>query len=210
MRRALLPLAALLLAAVPLGPRPSAAFAAGTCFGKPATHVVHRGDPFYFGTADDDVVVGSAGLDVIQVESSGGSDRVCGGGGNDEIFVGAGGIADGGTGNDDMYAWYGGTARGGAGNDAIVAIYDGSRAEGGSGADFVVAQALYGTRATADGGSGDDVVVGQGIGTYTLLGGSGADRVVNQGFDSAIDCGSGTDTVTPGVATDVRRCEKVR
>lgn len=195
--------AALLLAALPLGLWPSAAWAVPTCFGKPATHVMQPGDPQYFGTYGDDVVVGSAEPDSIVPSNFGGTDFVCGGGGDDFITVlGPGSKADGGAGRDRVKAIYGGLARGGSGDDlAVEAAPAGGWAEGGSGNDVVFAM----DGAIADGGSGNDFV--QGRRAAALLGGSGSDTIDNLGGTPKIDCGSAYDLVSANGATDVRRCE---
>jgi hypothetical protein len=87
MRRALLSLAVVLTAAVPLGVGHQQVAAAVTCLGKPATQVMQRGELIYFGTAGDDVVVGSNGDDEILLHLTGGTDRVCGGAGNANLVM---------------------------------------------------------------------------------------------------------------------------
>lgn len=207
MRRALLPVAALLLAAVPLGLWPSGVFAASpTCLGKPATHVMHAGDPEYDGTPGDDVVVGSSGLDRIILDNSGGTDLACGGASSDFLTVsGAGSIADGGSGNDGVHASNGATARGGAGNDTVSASYGGT-ADGGSGNDVVTGVYADALR----GGSGGDTVYND-FGSSAIDAGSGDDTVFNLlGGHPTVDCGSGRDTVEARGSATVRRCEIVR
>jgi Ca2+-binding RTX toxin-like protein len=203
MRRAVVHLAALLLVVVPLGLRPASTFAAPTCFGKPATHVMQPGDVTYFGSAGADVVVGTTGHDDIVLYLFGGTDLVCGGAGNDTVGVaGVGSIADGGAGNDHVEADSGAIGRGGAGDDVVAAFYAGSYVDGGSGNDYVGVN--YG--ATGDGGSGTDQV--EGVQGAALAGGSGSDHVRNIEGTPAIDCGPGRDTVEPNGATNVRRCEE--
>jgi Ca2+-binding RTX toxin-like protein len=202
MRRICLSLAAVLLAAVPLGLRPSTSLAA-SCFGQPATHVMHAGDPNYEGTPGNDVVIGSTGPDSIRLLVLGGVDLVCGGGGDDRIFVaGPGSKADGGAGRDTIQVNDGGLALGSSGGDFLSAFHDGSRAEGGSGDDEV----RVAIGASGDGGSGDDWLDGQGSGPIT--GGSGNDTVVSRFGTAPIDCGSGTDRVFARDSTDIRRCER--
>src|SRR5687767_4405370 len=114
MRRVVLSFAALLSLGITFGLDQSSVVAAPTCFGKPATHVMQRGDPQYTGTAGNDVVVGSSGKDDIFLITTGGTDFVCGEGGADVIEVsGAGDIADGGTGNDFVRSRFGALAKGG-------------------------------------------------------------------------------------------------
>jgi hemolysin type calcium-binding protein len=205
MRRALLAvLAALLLAAVPLGLRPSVAWATPTCFGEPATHVMHAGEGEFDGTPGVDVVVGSPGPDLIGVAFSAGADLVCGGGGNDQIVLsGSGEKADGGPGNDFISASDGSEARGGSGNDTVIAAGATGRADGGSGDDVVSAS----DGATGSGGSGNDLV--EGTVPAALYGGSGSDTVrsLSPSPGTKIDCGSASDLVQANGATDVRRCE---
>lgn len=166
-----------------------------TRFGKPATHFMHTGDPMYLGTAATDVVVGSDGDDVVATDgnfgsTAGGTDLVCGGGGNDRIFVGGpGSKADGGLGNDVVSASSGALAQGGGGDDGgISADGIGGRAEGGSGNDSLHAYP----------------------GAGALYGGSGSDEVHSSGgVAQFIDCGSGYGVVEPGAGITVQRCEGI-
>jgi hypothetical protein len=89
----------------------------------------------------------------------------------------------------------------------VLAFGVGARANGGSSADTVRADA----DATADGGSGDDIVQSSGpgglSGAVALFGGSGSDTVYNYLGNPRIDCGAAYDVVFANGATNVRRCE---
>jgi Ca2+-binding RTX toxin-like protein len=203
MRGALLSVAAFFLAAVPLGLAPAAAFAAPTCLGKPATHVMQPGEGTFHGGPGNDVVVGSSVSDNVELDE-GGFDVVCGNGGVDFLEVyGPGSIADGGPGNDWISAYYGSTGRGGSGADTIQATQANGRAEGGSGSDTLFTE----NGGVADGGSGDDTLLGFSAGA--LYGGSGSDFV--RGYDETvlIDCGAAYDRYFADAGVEVRRCEDV-
>jgi hypothetical protein len=187
--RSLLPLAALLLAAVPFRLHPASAFAAPSCFGKPATHVMQPGEGTYVGTPGDDIELAFGG---------GGTDLACGGPGSK---------AAGGLGADSFVAaYFGATADGGSGNDlGVYAEGAGSVADGGTGADEVDAN----EGGTAYGGSGNDRLDYWGGAGGGLYGGSGRDTLTASfdAFPAVMDCGSGDDAYQPGSAT-VRRCER--
>lgn len=196
-------LAAFLLAVLALGTPGTAIGAAPTCFGKPATHVMHAGDGPYTGTDGDDVVVGSPGNDLIDLFASLGNDLACGGEGDDGIHILTGGSkADGGPGQDQVFASNSGQVWGGSGNDIVeVAGSFGGLADGGSGNDFVYAV----VGATGKGGSGNDLV--EGLDAGFLSGDSGSDKLQNDSGTPRIDCGSAYDLVFANGATDVHRCE---
>jgi hypothetical protein len=113
--------AALVVAIIPLIAWPLLqsvpARSAQTCFGLPATIADHHGD--IDGTAGDDVMIGNDGdNDFI---SHGGTDRICGGGGDD--FVGY---------QFDAVKIY---ADGGPGDDWLIGSEAGDELRGGPGAD---------------------------------------------------------------------------
>lgn len=135
------------------------------------------------GTDGDDVLVGTAGPDVIRAGSGddvvyglGGDDVICGGNGLDRLFGGPGDDAiDGGNG-DDLVVGEDGADRvyGARGVDTVY---------GGSGSDLL------------DGAEGDDVV-GGGTASDRLGGSHGDDTLVGGGDSDSVVGGSGSDTCT--------------
>ena len=131
------------------------------CFGVAATKVGTAGNDVLTGTAGVDVIVAGAGDDTVN--GLDGNDRICGDAGDDTI--------NGGTGDDFVL---GGSAadliNGGSGNDTLVGNPGsgsnddgGDTINGGSGNDFI------------DGWFGDDLLNG-GTGDDQLRGEAGVDR----------------------------------
>lgn len=131
--------AAFLLAVLAWAAPATSVGATPTCFGKPATHVMHAGDGPYLGAAGNDVVVGSAGPDAIPLNSSGGgTDLACGDGDDKVLVYGPGSKADGGAETDQVFAAGGGLARGGgSGSDRVQNQYGNPTIYCGSGYDQV-------------------------------------------------------------------------
>ncbi len=187
------------------------------CQGQTATKWLPADQPgTLIGTSGPDVLVGTIGADVIKglggddiicggSEFSGGIDTVSGGSGNDSIY--ARGDVKGDAGNDSMTV-FGGASQvgsGGSGDDYIVAYF--VKADGGSGNDSL--DMYYG--GDANGGSGNDYISIPSNGAANqVLGGSGSDTIISIGTTNAIDCGSHTDTVQPGIALSVKRCENTQ
>jgi phospholipase/lecithinase/hemolysin len=122
-----------------------------------------------FRGADDDVIVGRSGDDLVLAGA--GNDQASLGGGNDVLLSGLGNdVGDGGLGSDLM--------AGGAGNDQL---------SGSGGSDVLAGNA---GDDTLNGGPGDDALI-DGLGSDTLSGGPGDDRFF---FTQAqLLGGSGTD-----------------
>jgi hypothetical protein len=160
-----------------------------------------------YGTAGDDVLVGSAGHDRLDTSGgglgvAGGIDFICGGGGGDQIILyGRGSRADGGSGDDGIESGEGAFAFGGPDNDNVVADSPGGVADGGSGDDNVFVRNF----AVALGGPGNDVVGG--YDARALLGDSGSDHVANHHGAPGIDCGTDFDWVFANGDPYVSNCE---
>lgn len=132
------------------------------------------------GTAQDDVITGTNGVDVIfagrgddRVNGLGGNDIICGGFGDDIILAG--------NGNDTVFAGPGADEVAGQdGNDAI---------NGGHGHDDI------------EGNRGDDEILGftgrdhlkGGLGTDLIRGGGGRDRLIGGDGDDQVFGGTGVD-----------------
>jgi Ca2+-binding RTX toxin-like protein len=128
------------------------------------------------GTNGDDVIVGTAGDDIIN--AGGGNDTICGEGGNDLIHAGEG--------DDQMW---GEAFR----DDILIGAPGTDDLNGGSGDDLLVDP--VGSGQTLHGGSGNDRVFGFG----TLNGGSGDDNVRVLGIQtspSTLNGGAGDDSCT--------------
>ena len=170
-------LAALLVTSfLPFSVGASTAAASTTCDGLTVT---------ISGTNDDDVIIGTDGVDVInagrgddRIEGLGGDDVLCGDNGEDLILGGdgndviVGGNEDdtlvGGDGDDDL--------RGGNGNDVLIAGDGDDSLAGDNGKDE-----LYGD-------DGDD----------TLHGANGVDALFGNGGDDILDGGNAKDTCLAG------------
>ncbi len=186
------------------------------CYGKVATQWLTEPGTL-LGTPGNDVLVGSSGNDTIDAvfqNNEGGIDLICGGKGDDTIYIAGplyttGSKADGGSGRDSVSAYATAVAHGGSGDDFQVVAQGryGAVAYGDSGIDVVRAA----DGGTVYGGSGNDIVENistTGIGH--LYGGSGNDTLYGYfTVDSYMDCGSGFDTVTPTGSTHVKDCEVV-
>lgn len=204
---------ALVLVMFPLSFHPLTAEAGvKSCHGKRAT-IILTSPGSYTGTPGDDVIVGTPGDDTIDTvfnDNNGGVDIVCGGGGNDTIFVaGYGAIADGESGADRVYGYGGAVSYGGSGNDFVAAGCCGgaSFAYGGSGNDTI--HVAY--QGSGDGGSGNDFVQCiTGLSCVALYGGSGNDTLDNY-LDVPVqlmDCGSfPNDVAYIAGAVTVKHCE---
>lgn len=189
---------------------PAGAASTPTCQGKVATQYLMKAGTLHF-TSGDDVLVGSSGSDIFAkpetAEEVGGTDLVCGRGGDDTIQM-WGSFGDsrayGDAGDDFIYVQETATAYGGSGNDNLEAEFN-AKAYGESGNDQL--SSTDGTEQTIlDGGSGNDRIV-----TFNnsgkIYGGSGRDNL--NVFDSSlVDCGSGVDTYSGGNVGSVVRCEK--
>jgi Ca2+-binding RTX toxin-like protein len=151
---------------------------ATTCFGLAATIADHRGE--IFGTTGDDVIIGDDKRNIVYGE--GGTDRICTGGGDDDVDTEEVGgetaalFADLGPGIDDLFSLSGGRnevyGRGGAdfiftdtGDDLVVGGGGGDNIDGWRGADEI------------HGDKGNDDLAGE-EGFDTLDGGKGRDRCV--------------------------------
>jgi uncharacterized repeat protein (TIGR01451 family) len=164
------------------------------------------------GTDHSDTLTGTPGRDVIC--GKGGNDRLRGMGGDDVLLGGDGNdVLEGGVGNDNLQGEKGNDVgaggagidslaggpghdglAGGDGDDVVDGGDDSDLLDGGSGADSVL------------GGGGDDLLSGDG-GKDTLDGGAGSDaflggadadvvKAKDDRRDAAIDCGSGTDSLS--------------
>jgi Ca2+-binding RTX toxin-like protein len=173
-----------------------------TCHGKKATASLKTPGTLAF-TSGNDVLVGSNGADTFQGGTAGGTDLVCGNGGDDAIDIdGVGSAAYGGLGNDTINVTNGATGYGETGDDALTATGAGSTADGGAGNDWVTAN----DGAIARGGSGNDQV--DGFTANSLYGDSGEDTVYSEGTASLVDCGSNFDEYASfGAAPTIKRCE---
>ncbi len=162
------------------------------------------------GTAGDDVIVGSTGVD--DIDGLGGNDLICaytgvdsidGGDGNDTIYGGEladtieGGLGDdkilGGKGGDTITAGDGADElRGGLGNDTLTSGSDanGDRLVGEGGAD------------TLTGGDGDDKLSG-GPGADVLKGNGGADQLLGGGDADDMQGGAGEDILNGDTGNDM-------
>ena len=155
-------------------------------------------------TAGDDVVMGTAGVDVIN--AGGGNDVVCGGGGNDVIDAGAGAdLVFGGGGND--------TITGGLGGDQLFGEAGDDTLNGGEGPDYLSGGAGLDTLNGDDGddildGGGDDDVLQGGRGGDQLFGWGGEDTLwgeapgVVAGEPDYLWGGLGIDTFNGGAGSD--------
>ena len=135
-------------------------------------------DPRILGGEGDDILVGTAGADVI--EAGGGDDTIIGVEGDD--------IIDGGTGDD--------TISGAGGDDTII---------GGEGSDTVsFEEDTAGVQ--VDLGAGTATGAGTGTDTITevenVAGGAGDDIIVGDEFDNVLEGGAGNDTITAGDGND--------
>ncbi|MGI9600635.1 MAG: S8 family serine peptidase [Acidimicrobiales bacterium] len=197
-----------------IGPLPDlgSALTASFCNGLPVTVDLSLGQS---PTANDDVILGTAGPDTIVAGL--GNDTVCSLGGDDTVNGGAGNDwVDAGADNDIVFGLDGAdTLEGGAGDDQLLGFAGDDILSGGSGADILNGGAdndsldggdhndqLYGQGGddTADGGSGDDFIIGV-DGTDELDGGPGND-VVNGGPGGDTLNGSTGDDVLYGLAGD--------
>jgi hypothetical protein len=174
---------------------------AATRFGMAATISDHSGE--IIGTTGDDVIIGNDLRNIVYGE--GGTDRICTGGGDDDIntpFDSGGAIgvlfADGGAGNDDIDHNGDGASEliGGGGDDYLDAYWASvpSVQRGGSGNDY-----MDGTFDAGDdlrGEDGNDELHGY-DGDDSLAGGRGRDQLYGDGGFDSLDGGS-SKTRRPG------------
>ena len=131
-------------------------------------------------TAGDDLIVGTANADTIDL--LGGNDTYLGLGGNDNIL--------GGNGNDDLRAGDGNDqVSAGAGSDTVSGEAGNDSLNGNGGADFL------------DGGTGNDTIHG-GLDGDVLFGGDGDDFLFGDAGDDWIDGGAGNDQIDGGGGID--------
>ena len=126
------------LAAFTTGWARGSALAVPTCFGRPATIVVHtlpNENRAINGTTGDDVIVGGAGDDIIFGDL--GDDRICGRQGRDVVYGWEGNDSlSGARGTDRLYAEMGNDVlRGGAGSDVLAGGLGSDLMQGGPGTD---------------------------------------------------------------------------
>ena len=131
-------------------------------------------------TAGDDIIVGTANADAIDL--LGGNDTYLGLGGNDNIL--------GGNGNDDI--------RGGDGDDQVSAGAGSDRVSGEAGKDAINGN---GGVDWLDGGAGSDTIHGGPDGDV-LFGGDGDDFLFGDAGDDWIDGGAGNDQINGGDGID--------
>ncbi|MGE3324461.1 MAG: peroxidase family protein [Acidimicrobiia bacterium] len=125
-------------------------------------------------TAGDDVIMGTAGADVIN--ALGGNDTVCGNGGIDTI--------NGAEGNDSLYGGDGNDIlTGGIGSDQLYGDANDDTLNGGEDADYLVGAA---GNDTLNGDNGDDYLDG-GDNNDTLNGGRGGDQLFGYGGDDTLN-----------------------
>ena len=180
-----------------------------TCFGMPATIVATGDEEHVEGTSGDDVIMGSEERDLIY--SLGGDDRVCAGNGSEEHYdedTGStdelGDFVDGGGGNDqiDLGAEDGPgfeSALGMAGDDIILDDEGTARLMGDVGNDH-----LNGGRDTdyINGNDGDDNILG-GEGADELTGEIGRDFMYGGGGDDHLIPMQGADSIDGGEGRDL-------
>ena len=135
-------------------------------------------------TPQNDCYLGSATADVI-LDLVGGSDCVCGGGGDDLIVVGDGNDWIFGEDGDDQIV-------GGAGADWIFGEGGNDTIAGDDGNDVLIGGA---GDDTINGGAGDDLLQGQ-EGADTLLGDGGADSLSGGSENDQLFGGTGIDTLS--------------
>ena len=144
---------------------------------------------FVFGTAEDDLLSGTRGSDVIvggsgndTIRGRGGNDCILGGSGNDRIEGGAGAdLLFGSAGKDRL--------TGGSGNDVLDGGSGRDRLAGSGGGDVLI------------GGDGPDLLKGGG-GPDALFGGSGVDNLQGGRSNDRLDGGAGRDRLAGGQGTD--------
>jgi hypothetical protein len=178
------------------------------------------------GTGNDDVIVGTEGIDSIRAR--GGNDLVCGLGGDDNIQGNAnvdtiyGGEGDdtingnnngdflfGDKGNDTIYGGNGGdviygddgadTIYGGNGNDMISGVAGHDIISGGEGDDKISGN---GGKDEICGDEGNDILNGNN-GHDTICGGDGDDDITGGNGADKIDAGEGADIVNGGNKNDI-------
>jgi Ca2+-binding RTX toxin-like protein len=163
------------------GVTPASAASKVTCNGVTPTATVQAGsnNPFYIGTAGNDVIVvtGTAQAAPTEIFAGAGNDTICNQSGNRLFVFGAAGD-DTYYGNNTASFFYGGNgndaAYGGAGNETLMGGAGNDYLYGGAGNDFV------------SGNAGDDVVFG-GAGADTVIGGLGTDVLSGHGKESKDD-----------------------
>ncbi len=159
------------------------------CFGRAATIVGTSTDDVLIGTAGADVIVAYSGDDVVY--GKGGADRICLGPGDDYGNGGKRGDRIDGSWGDDTIDGANGTdtLRGSGGRDTISGNAHNDVIYGGAGRD------------TLGGGPDNDAVYGEG-GSDLLFGWTGADRLVGGSGGDSVDGGFGNDRLSGGSGTD--------
>ncbi|MFI5953799.1 calcium-binding protein [Cryptosporangium sp. NPDC051539] len=160
-----------------------------------------------FGTAADEVIVGSSGGD--HIDGGGGTDIICGGDGDDGLY--------------DILDSAHATIDGEDGVDTIIGSTNHDVLNGGDGADIIYGEegkdTIHGDNGpdTVYGGKGDDTLYGDDgkdvlhgeIGADTIYGGDGADDILcgegNSGdyADGGVESPTGIDTVFANSGCDV-------
>lgn len=177
----------------------AAAVAAPMCMGYAATIVGTAGNDVIFGTPGVDVIVGLGGNDTIY--GAGGDDILCGGTG-DDFLDGQGGNdrVNGGAGS-DVLADQGGGVDTADYSDSPAAVtvrvnnFGGSTADGWGGTDSMDNMENAVGSAFADALHGDD-------NANQLVGGSGADALQGNGGNDTLVGGAGNDVGAGGAGID--------
>lgn len=155
----------------------------GVCGGQTVTITIALGQN---GTPGNDVILGTAGPDVVN--GRGGNDIICGEGGSDRIVGGAGDdVIYGGDGIDRL--------DGGADDDTIHGDGGSDRINAGPGNDMVF------------GGPGADRISG-GAGDDRIFGMGGQDRLRGDGGNDVVQGNSQSDLITGGPGDDILRGSK--
>lgn len=165
------------------------------------------------------VGLGSAGADIVEIDTrlqqtvelhgGNGNDRFTAGGGRtafygdagDDVLIGgsANDVLDGGDGDDQLLDLQGhNTLRGGAGNDYLTAGRGRDLIEGGDGDDTVLAGAGHDE---VHGGSGDDTIHGE-DGNDRLFGDAGDDVIIGANGRDWLDGGADNDRLEGGMLAD--------
>jgi len=169
------------------------------CFGLSSTILGTIGNDVLSGTAGVDVILGFDGDDIINglsgndvICAGDGNDTVDGGGGNDTIFGEAGNDVIRGRGGDD-------TINGGIGNDTVLGGGGDDTINGGAGVDELRGQ---NGEDTINGGDDADAIFG-GRDRDTINGGLGNDTIFGNNLKDTISGGDGNDVIVGGTGTDV-------
>jgi hypothetical protein len=173
------------------------------CFGVSSTMTAVPGHITY-GTPGDDVIVGTAGSDVIR--GGLGKDRICGLGGDDDLRGGAGrDRISGGDGNDVIWGNSGTSnlLKGDGGHDTLRADGNEDEARGGLGDDVLKA---YGP-GSLWGGPGGDIL--QSFAGFVALYGEGGNDRIRSGYRNDLDAGPGFDRCSLDMTVPGTGCEAI-